>query len=106
MKTTFRSGQPVSISGELLGAMHHFLTDILPSKSVTKGEIKVMGYLLSKALQGGTGKEKGMRITAKDWQEEAGLAKGEADKALAKCEEKGWISVDTGEKPSVVRLIL
>ncbi|MFC4076201.1 hypothetical protein [Salinithrix halophila] len=101
-----RSPQWAAVSPEDFETLEVFFTRILSSKKVTKGEIKVMGYLVRKALHLGEKGAYSARIREKDWVEEAGLSKNEVDKVLAKCEEKGWITLDKQAKPVAVELRL
>ncbi|WP_141201761.1 hypothetical protein [Paludifilum halophilum] len=99
-----KGSRPLTVSSEFLEAVDFFFSDLLHEKSVTKAEIKLMGYLIRKSFKLGEEGEKLVRIAATDWVREAGLNKGEVDKTLAKCEEKGWIAVDSTTKPVTLRL--
>lgn len=97
---------PTVVSPAFLDMMDFFFLKLLTDKSVTKAEIKLMGYLIRKYWHLGEEKKGTIRISPKSWIEEAGLSKGEIDKTLMKCEKKGWICVDTTTKPASIRLTL
>ncbi|GGE07529.1 hypothetical protein GCM10011571_05990 [Marinithermofilum abyssi] len=93
-----------AMSPDRVEAMEFYFLHVLNAKSVTKAEIKLMGYLIRRYLHLGETGKKTMRITEKDWVKDAGLTKAEIDKALKKCADRGWISIDTSTRPAGLHL--
>ncbi|WP_185956296.1 hypothetical protein [Melghirimyces algeriensis] len=100
------SDWPQAVSPEALKLMERYLLDVVAAKQVTKAEMKLIGYLVRKSLRLGGSANTSLRIGTKDWVNEAGLSANEVDKTLAKCEERGWISIDHSSRPVVLRLCL
>lgn len=100
-----KGSRPVTGSPEAMKLMEAYFVEIVAAKQVTKAEIKLMGYLVRKYLRLGEGGDS-LRIGTKDWVREAGLAAHEVDKTLAKCQERGWLSIDPHSKPAALRLRL
>ncbi|PTX64322.1 hypothetical protein C8P63_103106 [Melghirimyces profundicolus] len=101
-----KGSHPVTGSKEAMELVKRYLFDVVAEKQVTKAEIKLMGYLVRKSLRLGEDGKETLRIGTKDWEKEAGLSRNEVDKTLAKCEERGWISIDHGSQPVSLRLKL
>ncbi|MFD1426812.1 hypothetical protein JOD24_003352 [Kroppenstedtia sanguinis] len=102
-----KGSRPVTGSPEAMQLMESYFVKIVAAKQVTKAEIKLMGYLVRKYLRLGEDENTpSLRIGTKDWVREAGLAATEVDKTLAKCQERGWISIDPHSKPVALRLRL
>lgn len=101
-----KGSEVLAVSPQSLQLVEMYLDKVVGSKQATKAEIKLMGYLLRRYLGLGTATGKAGRIAVKDWTAEAGLSKAEVDKALQKCRERGWITVDENARPVTIQVTL
>ncbi|PTM59738.1 hypothetical protein [Desmospora activa] len=101
-----KGSEALAVSPRSLQLVEMYLDDVVGSKQATKAEMKLMGYLIRRYLGLGAATKQPGRIAVKDWTADAGLTKAEVDKALKKCQERGWISIDESVRPIAIQVTL